>query len=504
MLSNGVIIWVCRLLCLIPQLVLVPYLIRTIGNEGYSIYVLMWSLIMSIELLGNSLQEGIVKYSASLIAQSRIDQVSKLISTSFVCAIVLAFLVSTCLIGLSLLYNNSMGKTGLAIIIVSIIIYFLMPIIPYVAIIESVKKPYITVVAETIFRFASLVLVIISFALFKPSVYALITIMSVTFLITRMVQIPIAYRMVGGLRNRPTLFRWASLRLISKFSLGMFLVSLFLVMNVTGLRWLMSIFVSTNFVGHLAIMVMPAQLLKQMIGAITITVMPSISACQAAHNNESIEELVVRGTRYVTILVLVGGLVGIIMMKDIISVWVGREYSFLADYALMVFIGMAFLQCTDVLHHTLKGLGEIRAVVMIYMFGLVIVPLGIILVMVDLSDDPYLAVSLGLLVGYLVCGVLNILIFIKVFYPQPRYVILRSYIKPLLVAVPVYCLALSATYTYGFRISYVHAVIAVIGVILYFLGYYYFITTKKERDEVDQIIFLVRMKVNRGLNKDRV
>ena len=76
-LSNAAIIWTTRVLQLLPQLFLVPYLIGTIGDTGYGIYALIWSLIMSIEQLQKSLQSGVVKYSAGFLAQGRMEEVNK-------------------------------------------------------------------------------------------------------------------------------------------------------------------------------------------------------------------------------------------------------------------------------------------------------------------------------------------------------------------------------------------------------------------------------------------
>ena len=76
--------WATQVLQLVPQLIIVPYLIGTIGDAGYGVYALVWSLMMSIEQLQSSLQQGVVKYSAGYLAQGRVDDVNRIVSSSFV------------------------------------------------------------------------------------------------------------------------------------------------------------------------------------------------------------------------------------------------------------------------------------------------------------------------------------------------------------------------------------------------------------------------------------
>jgi len=84
-ISNTVVMWGSRVLLLVPQLILVPYLIGTIGEAGYGIYALIWPLMMSIDQLEITLQQGVVKYSAALLAQNEINKVNQIVSSSFIC-----------------------------------------------------------------------------------------------------------------------------------------------------------------------------------------------------------------------------------------------------------------------------------------------------------------------------------------------------------------------------------------------------------------------------------
>jgi len=75
-LINALVIWVTWVFLLVPQVILVPYLIRTIGEAGYGIYALIWSLLMGVDRLEQSLQSDVVKYSAAFFAEKRLDDVN--------------------------------------------------------------------------------------------------------------------------------------------------------------------------------------------------------------------------------------------------------------------------------------------------------------------------------------------------------------------------------------------------------------------------------------------
>src|SRR4030043_1301277 len=89
---NTFIIWGTTILQMIPPLVMVPYLIRNIGESGYGEYALIWSLLLAIEQLEMSLQAGVIKYGAAFMAENRIGELNKVLSSTFIFSIFLGVL----------------------------------------------------------------------------------------------------------------------------------------------------------------------------------------------------------------------------------------------------------------------------------------------------------------------------------------------------------------------------------------------------------------------------
>ncbi len=232
-------------------------------------------------------------------------------------------------------------------------------------------------------------------------------VMAVTLLMSRLVQVPFAYKLVPGLVVDLRLFDRSSFRLIASFGTATVLVSVFLVANTTGVRWLMGYLASAEFVAHLAIMLIPVSIFSSIIMAVTLTVMPASSAYAAKGDGATLRELLVRGMRYTTILIVAGMIAASLLMEPALKLWIGPEYAKLAPYAVAILAGNAFMMSTSVAHHMLKGIGMLRTVVYIFLLGMVILPGILILAIYRLTADPYMAVTTGLAAGHVACGGLN-------------------------------------------------------------------------------------------------
>jgi O-antigen/teichoic acid export membrane protein len=485
--SNAAIMWVTRVFLLIPQLILVPFLIRHIGDAGYGVYALVWSLMVSIDQLQDSLQQGVIKYSAGFLAQSRIDEVNKVISSSFVYSLLLATLACCGTMAAAVFYDDPSGQVRTALVVTAIMVLFIIPLTPYIAIIQSKQRYYVGAIAETASKYVSLLLLVLWFHFVGPSVEALIVIMAVMLFVTRLVQVPVAYRLVPGLRNRLTGFDRQSFRLTASFGAAIVFIALCVAANTTGVRWMMGMLASTSFVTHLSIILMPTMLLSQIILAVTITVMPASSAYDATGNKWMLQELLIYSMRYTTLIILAGTTVAFLMMSNVLEIWVGKDYLFLAPYALVLFTTGSFMLTTSTAHHMLKGLGRLRQTVFICIISLVVIPMGLIALVFRLSHEPYIAVTSGLAAGNVVYGILLMFFCIKAVGADFKRVFLRVYIQPTMVAAVVFPLAMVSVTYWGIDGFVGRTAISMLSVVLFFVGSYLFITSGVERRQVKEM-----------------
>jgi membrane protein EpsK len=489
---NAIIMWAARAFALVPQLIIVPLLIDQIGESGYGVYALVWSLIMSITQLQMSLQSGVVKYSAGYLAQDRMEDVNQVIGSSFVYSVGLAVLACAGVLLAAAFYDDPSGQIVSMLVVVGVMVLFIFPLTPYVAIIRSKQMFYVGAVADVVSKYVSLAAVIAWFYVMTPSVEAVIVIMAASLFLARIIQVPIAYRVVPGLRNRLRLFNAPTFRLIAAFGAITVLNAICLTINTTGVRWLMEVLESTAFVAHLAIMLMPGVLLAQILGAMVLTVMPATSGYDATGNMEMLRELLTRGMRYMMILALAAMLGAALLVRNALTLWVGEEYAFLTPYTLALFAGGAFVIVTSISHHMLKGMGRLRVVILISAVGHVLVPVTAIVLAYQQWQDPYWAVTAGLCAGNAVYGVLLIGAGIKAVGASAIRFMYQSCVQPL-IAFALVAGASYAVVAYGGYDGLIQRVaITAIAESMLFVAAYALIASATERAEFKEALRGIR------------
>jgi len=495
---NTLIIWGTTLLQMIPPLVMVPFLIRSLGDSGYGEYALIWSLLMAIEQLEASLQSGGIKYGAAALAQGRIADLNKVLSSTFVFSVILGALAGLA-IGLTGLAAFS-GSPGMmvSLLIVGGMMLFLAPTTPFLGIIRAKQRHYVNSVAAIAAQYAGLLLIVLWFRLVGPSVEALIAILAGTLLISRLAQVPVAYRLVPGLRSGFRHFDRGAFRTIIGFGTMVVLLSICRAANSTGMRWLAGLLVSTGFVAHLAIFLMPGTVLAQIVLAMTITVMPATSAYEASDNRVMLRELFLKSTRYVVLLVSAALLAAGLLVRGVLRLWVGPAYEFLDVYALVNLAGVAVLMSASCAHQMLKGLGALRSIFAAFLAGLVLVPAAVFTAVLLIWDSPYAAISAGLLLGNITAGVLQLRACARAVQMNGGLFLKKAFVEPLAPAAAGLAFVAGTMALTGVDSLAWRAAVAGAGVAIAFGGFYAFVAGPEERRQLGDFIRMVLARFKGG------
>ncbi len=481
--TNAVIKWITRVFLVVPQLILVPYLLSTIGESGYGVYALAWPLLLSIERMHRSLQSGVVKYSAGFLAQDKLDRVNQVVSSSFLYSLILGLLAGGGTALAAVYYGDPTGQINAALRVIAIMLVLIFPLTPFIAVIQARQRYYIGTIADTASKYLSLLAIYAWFELFTPSAQVVVSIMVISLFLSRLIQIPFAYRLVPGLKNRLSNFDREDFRLMAGFGLGTIFAAISLGLNSTGVRWLMEVLVSSSFVAQLAIMIMPASLLSDIISAMIITIMPATSAYQATGNQKLLRELFIRSMRYSALMILPAAFAAWVLMEDALRLWVGVEYIFLAPYALVLFLSQGFRLIAQTSAQMLKGTGEIRKFVVSNWIGLVIIPLGAILAIFYTDGNPYRAVIGGLSLGYLLGGILQLYLGVRMISASLKRMVVKVFWEPAAAG-----LFFGAAWLLG-RWSGLNGgligrlIVLLTGLVLYGLVVYFYVLSGAEKDQ---------------------
>ena len=490
LIYNAVVILVTRALRFLPELVLLPFVIHRLGDEAYGIYVLAWSLIVALNRVGDPIHSAIVKYNASYVIKERIEEINGLISTAFVFSVIIAVIACITVITLALFCPHYLGISDpklirlyiIAFIIIGITILIAFPMMPYVGAMYSIQRHDIFFISDTISSYIKAIVIVFWFMAVGPSITVLIVICGVTFIIPRAIMIVLTYRYFPGMKNRIQFCNWATFQTIFSFAGVLLLASICYVINFTGIKWTMGLLVSAAFITHLEIILIPSRYLGQIAHAMTLTVMPAASKYDATGNTKQLQELFVRGTRYIS-LILIPIIIGaIFIMEPVIRLWLGSEYKFLTKYILILLCSSAAQNTAYCANQMLRGIGKINIVLVNSIIGQAVLPAAIAIAIFKLTGDPYWAVTIGLSAGVIIYGTMQVGFCVNIFKMSFIDILVKSYIQPLAIAIPLFIMALLV-------VLYLHLtelpaliIVSFATIALYLLLFYKKFATQKERE----------------------
>lgn len=486
--ANTFFIWGATVLQILPQLILVPFLITNIGDTGYGEYVLVWSLLLAIEQLELSLQSGATKYSAAYLAENRISDVNKVLSSTFLFSVFLGILSFILVVSIAATQYDFPEDMFVSLFVVGFMMLFLVPTTPFQGIILAKQRHYIKYLADILSSYIGFLIIVLWFHFLQPSIIALVIISVGTFLLSRLFQLPFAYFLVPGLRNSVSSFSWTTFRSIVAFGLMIVLSSLCIVVNTTAIRWISGILVSSSFVAHLAIFLMPGVLMARIVQAMTITVMPAASAFQATHNLGMLRQLFLRSTRYIVLVVIAVLLIAILLLREVLALWVGTKYEFLYSYAILNLIGVSILLSASCAHNMLKGFGELRKILLSLFVGFVLIPITFFVLIYSIWKTPYLAISLGLMLGNVVAGVLQTLFCFRIVKIDFKIFIFKAYLQPVSAALLSAIFAFGTIFLVGFDSLAFLILLSSVTILFLFSIFYFFIADQNERDQFKCLI----------------
>lgn len=455
LIHNTFVIWLMRFIRYIPELLLVPFVLNRLGPEAFGIYVLAWSILTAMERVQEPVTSAVIKYGANYLAKNKTDCVNRIVSTAFSIAVIVAVLSFVGILSVALLSHglfsysslDSYGLTFFCMLIVAVTIILSYPMMPFVGTMYALQRHDLFFIMDTSAAYLKAFLVVCWFMFVSPSTIVLMIIAGLAFLIPRLIMAIRAYRVVPNLEFKKEYINSKDLRLISSFAGILFIASLCYIVNFTGIKWIMGIIASATFVAHLEILLIPSRVVGQITHGMTLTVMPAASKLKALRDSDRLNELFIRGTRYINILIVLEIIAASLLIRPVLRLWLGAEYLFLYKYLVVFFCFNALKTTGYCANQILRGGGNLHAVLNNSLIGQALTPVGVSLVLYHVTNDPYWSVTIGLSTGSVVYGLMQI-ISCKIALKTPfREMMLRSFLQPALIGFPlfVFCLMLNVS-----------------------------------------------------------
>jgi len=407
---NSIVIWIMRVLRVFPELIVIPFIIHRLGESLYGIYVLGWSLIPVLDLLRVGVSSGLVKYSAEYFEHNDIDSINKTLSTACIMTATLGLIVGVAI----LLAVNVFGGWLVAVSpehshllkftcnAVAIMIMATFPFMPYSGILHARQRYDLFNFVNTVFVYLRVGVIVGWFVFVGPSFEVLMIASALYFFASNFVHVILAKRLVPGLKSRLILSDIDTAKLLTGFGSVVVLYSICVVINVSGIRWIIGTMISPAFVGVFALIYKPAALMQQLIQAMSLSIFPATSRYEARRDVRMLKELLRRSTRYITIFGILGMVEVIFLIRPVLGLWLGENYEYLAPYAIVMCGGMTLWMSTSAAGHMLRGMAMLKESFVSMLVGPVILTVTIIFVSISLGWNNYWQIILAYSLGYLI------------------------------------------------------------------------------------------------------
>ena len=489
LIHNTSVIWLTRFLRYIPELLLVPFIIKNIGADAFGVYVLAWSILTAMERMQEPVTSAVVKYGAGYLAQNNTPDVNRIASTAFSIATLIAGIISLCVliaafVSPDLLHHDSQRLQELTfycLLAVAGTIIASYPLMPFVGIMYARQRHDLFFLLDTAAAYFKALLVVLWFTILQPSAIALILITGLAFFLPRFVMALRANRAVPGLKIQKKSIDAYHFRLIFSFAGVLFLASLCYIVNFTGIKWVMGIVASTAFVAHLEIILIPSRVVGQLTHGMTLTVMPAASKLDALEDTERLNELFIRGTRYICVIIILEIIAASLLLKPLLLLWMGGDYLFLHKYLFLFFCFNAVHTMGYCANQIMRGGGKLRAVFWNSLIGQALVPVGATLLLYGLTQDPYWTAAIGLSAGAIVYGLVQVVSCQMALETPRRDLLQRAFVQPTLIGAPFFLGGLFISLQSGGLDLFPGVLACCLAALLFLAAFYFIFATADEK-----------------------
>ena len=501
LIHNTCIIWIARLFRYIPELFLLPFVLKRVGDESYGVYVLAWSILIALERIHEPVTSAVIKYNAGYIARGDFRSVNSILSSAFNISVIIAVVSALGIMGTALLFPDALGDSPavnkmavISLTVVSLVILTAFPITPHVGVMYALQRHDLFFILDTVAGYLKAAVTVLWFIFIGPSIAVLIIVSGLAFLFPRIIMAAVAGRTVPGIEIRQKYTDSKTCKTIFSFGGILFLASLCYFVNFAGMKWLMGVIITAGFVAHMEIMLIPSRVLGQISHGMTLTVMPVASRLNSLNDSERLNELFIRGSRYITILIISEMIAASLLVKPVLLLWMGKEYMFLYKYLFVYFCFNATHTAGFCANQILRGKGELKAVFINSFIGQAMMPVLVTFLYYCFSRDAYWSVTVGLSSGALIYGLVQIFTCRYILKtPLPR-LLKRSFIQPLVPGVPVFFAGIFLSRYWEHAGILFLIPFAILLLIIFMVIFYLFFSTSDEKKLAVQFVSGLRKK----------
>jgi O-antigen/teichoic acid export membrane protein len=427
-----------RFLGILIAIFMSPYIIHRIGPDRFGIWAIIGTVTGYFGLLGFGVETAFVKYVSEYYAKKEYDQINRVVNTGFifftvVMIIVLGLMVVFIRPIIAFLNVSSVPHdevifafwTGAVVFCVSNALG------PFTAIQNGLQRMDIfnkvTMAMSVLSAFCTVMFLEKGYGL-----RGLVITNALVFSCSSVVNLVIAFRILPELRFNPMLFTANALRRLFGYGYKLQISRFANLVSFETDSLLISHFLGIGLVAYYQLGTSVIQQVRQMVLLLISALVPAVSEMSATNDVSKLEELFVRGSRYLISLSIPLTIFSIINATLIMVTWMGQGYAQSALVIQVLSVGYCTATVTGVASSIAAGI----AVTDLDMkFGILMASMNLILSIALIKMLGFIGVMIGTSVSLAVSSLYFMFIFHKRLGigSMKRYVLL--FYKPILSCV---------------------------------------------------------------------
>jgi O-antigen/teichoic acid export membrane protein len=334
--------WTAYIINAVVVFFLSPFVVHTLGNTGYGLWVLIGSLTGYLGILDFGIRPAIVRFVSRFHAVSDTKQINAVVNTTLVLFTIIGAAVAILSFGLAYLSDHVFtippelkSDVSIAIVLVGFALALSFPFGVFNATLNAMQRFDLNNIIQVTVAILRAILIVVSLRN-GGGIVSLAVIALVTGLIELIAKYVLCRRIVPSLKLGLEYSNVKTLKMIAGFSLYTFLISVALRLSFQSDSLIIGAIISTEAIAFFAIASTMVDYLSNLVTNVSVTLTPVASALQATNESDKLQKLLIVGTRYSLLLILPIATSFIIFGHQFMKLWMGPEFAERSSTVLII------------------------------------------------------------------------------------------------------------------------------------------------------------------------
>ncbi|MFH1700235.1 MAG: polysaccharide biosynthesis C-terminal domain-containing protein [Candidatus Zixiibacteriota bacterium] len=367
---------------IVLNLLATPILIKHFGVDGYGAFVFLsiFSIYGALSFFDLGMEGSLMNYVARFDADKDKRKLQDTLSASILYYALLGlilgigiYLAGDIIAGRLIEENGTIGIVSIrrAISFISINIFLQFLTVPFMAVLQGMRRFVITKLLSSIITTARYLLIIFIAVKYQRIEYAFAIIAGLTFIMLLILLYIFAFKL-SYFRKMRVHFDWKLLRTLVNYSSILFINRIIGLICNQSPKFLIWLYLTVSSMTVFDVVSRPANLLRLVMSVLNSAIVPEVARLHQLKDLKSISTLFINLTRYAYLIILPIVAVMGVYINDLLRLWVGEEFVPHAYMALILLAVYIVLPIPSVASTMVVGLEKVKQTIWIAIVSTII------------------------------------------------------------------------------------------------------------------------------------